>query len=247
MKSIHAKLPAAEQICIYPLSDLHIGDASCDWQLITSRINSIKSDPRAYAVLDGDLIDNATRSSIGGIYTQTANPSQQINLIVELLKPVKKKLLAAVPGNHELRSMSKGDGIDITERICHELGIVDKYSPETALLTVSVGKIQYQIYMSHGSGGGKRLGSKANRLLEQSDIIDADVYLMGHTHVPLVTRKTRIEATKDGLKPREMLFVNTAACLNYSGYGELAGFTPTSTINPTIYLSGVKKFAWAVL
>lgn len=249
MRSIMAKLPAAEQISIVPLADLHVGDSSCDWQLIKTRIDNIKSDPHAYAILDGDLIDNATRNSIGDVYSQTANPNEQINLLVRLLQPIAKtKVLAACPGNHEQRSW-RSDGLDVTMRICHELGIVDKYSPATAVLNITIGKIQYSIYVTHGSGGGRKLGAKANRLLELSDIIEADVYLQGHTHCPMVTRKTRMEVKNGKLQQREMLFVNTAACLKScdGGYAEVQGFTPTSTVNPTIYLSGKTKFAWAVL
>lgn len=247
MKSISVKLPAAEQISIVPLADLHVGDPHCDWKLIKSRIDGIKADPTAYCVLDGDLIDNGTKSSIGDVYSQTASPNQQINLIVELLSPVKNKILAACPGNHEARTWRQ-DGIDITERICHELGIVDKYSPETAVLTVNIGKVSYKIHISHGAGGGRSIGAKANRLVAMSDVVEGcDVHLCGHTHVPLVTRKTIMTEVKGKMQQREILFVNTAAAILYSGYGEMQGFTPTSTINPVIYLSGVQKFAWAVL
>ena len=247
MKGITVKIPQAERITIYPLADLHIGDRNCDINMIRARINTIREDPHAYAILDGDLIDNATTDSVGDTYTETQAPGEQITTISRLLEPISGKLLAAVPGNHERRT-SRSAGIDITRIICERIGIGDKYSPETAALTINIGKIQYVIYISHGSGGGKKIGGKANALLDQSDIINADIYLQGHTHVPLVTRKTRFDTTRSGkIEQREMLFVNTAAALNYGGYGELAGFTPTSTVNPVIYLSGVKKFAWAVL
>ena len=247
MKGIIAKLPQSEQISIYPLADLHIGDKQADLKLIESRINTIKSDPNAYAVLDGDLCDNATMDSVGDTYHATMTPSEQIQYISNLLKPISGRLLAACPGNHERRTAKQCE-LDITRIICDRLGIADKYSDTTAALTVYVGKIPYVIYITHGSGGGRKIGSKANRLLEQSDIINADVYLQGHTHVPMVTRKTRLDTGRNGkLESREMLFVNTAACLEFGGYGEIAGFTPTSVVNPVIYLSGVQKFAWAVL
>ena len=247
MKSISVKLPAAEQISIVPLADLHVGDPHCDWRLVTSRIDGIKSDPNAYIICDGDLADTATRNSIGDVYSNTHNPNEQINLIVQLLSPVKDKILAiSGSGNHEAR-VWKSDGVDMTERIARELGVVDRYTPESALLSVNLGKQQYKIYFTHGSGGGRKLGSKANRLLELSDIITADVFIMAHTHVPVVTRKTRMEDVRGKLEQREMLFVNTSAALKYGGYGEIQGYTPTSMINPTIYLSGKQKFAWAVL
>lgn len=39
----------------------------------------------------------------------------------------------------------------------------------------------------------------------------------------------------------DKLFVNTAATLNYGGYGQTLEFKPVSKDNPIIRLSGVKK------
>jgi hypothetical protein len=36
----------------------------------------------------------------------------------------------------------------------------------------------------------------------------------------------------------EKLFVNTAAYLDYGGYGDRAGFKPASKSNPVLYFSG---------
>ena len=45
----------------------------------------------------------------------------------------------------------------------------------------------------------------------------------------------------------DKLFVNTGASLDYGGYGEAFEYKPSSKHTPTIYLSGVKKFATAKL
>jgi hypothetical protein len=38
----------------------------------------------------------------------------------------------------------------------------------------------------------------------------------------------------------DKLFVNTAAALDYGGYGDSAGFKPASKSNPVLYFSGEK-------
>jgi hypothetical protein len=51
----------------------------------------------------------------------------------------------------------------------------------------------------------------------------------------------RIDPRNSAVALVTKLFVNTAANLNYGGYGEAAEFKPTSKDTPVIYLSGTKK------
>jgi hypothetical protein len=45
----------------------------------------------------------------------------------------------------------------------------------------------------------------------------------------------------------DKLFVNTAAALNYGGYGDRQGYKPASKSSPVIYLDGLKRNMWAKL
>ena len=239
----------ADQITIVPISDLHIGDPHSDWNHVKQLIQTVKDDPNALCICAGDLIDNATKTSVGDIYGQKLNPNEQINLVSELLQPIKDRIICYLDGNHEARTY-RSDGICIGERVCRELGIPDVYAHETALLTLIINnRVYYRIYVTHGSGGGRKIGGKANRLLELADTVAADIYIAGHTHVPLVTRRTKmhVDMKDNKLAQKELLFVNLAGALSYGGYGEVQGFTPTSCVNPTLYLDTNKKFAWAEL
>lgn len=235
----------ASEIEIIPMADLHIGDPLSDWSLINERIQYIKNTPHAYCILDGDLMDNGTRQSIGDVYQQTYTPNDAIKLLVRLLEPIKDKILAACPGNHEARTY-RVDGIDITDMICSQLGISDRYSPTTAFLIIKTAKASYSMYITHGSGGGRKAGGKVNRLLDLAQITDADIYVMGHTHTPTVTRQAKMDH-KNGKAVRvEQLFVITAAALQYGGYADIQGYAPASMINPVIHLMTMKKFAYAI-
>ena len=107
----------------------------------------------------------------------------------------------------------------------------------------------YAIYGKHGHGGGRKVGAKAIRLFEMAEVIDADVFLHSHTHVPMVLRKTffRVDYRNEKATPIEQLFVNTNAFLNFGGYSENYGYHPTSTQYPKIILDGVKRKATAVI
>lgn len=250
MKTIRCDLPFAEEIEIHPMSDLHIGDSQCDYKLILERIEYIKNTPNAYCILDGDLMDTAIASSIGDTYAATHQPMEQLKHCVKIFEPIKNKILAVLPGNHENR-VYKSDGLDTTELMCAQLGIIERYSPTTALLFIRFGdsgshnhnrKIRYTAYVTHGSGGGRREGGKVNRLADLASIVDADIYIHGHTHLPLVFKESfyRVCEGNSSVALVDKLFVNTAACLNYGGYGDRQGYKPSSKNSPVIYLNGTK-------
>ena len=255
LKTIRCDLPYAEQIEIHPMADKHIGDSMCDFKSITEEIEYIKRTPNAYCILGGDLMDTAISSSVGDTYGANLKPMEQLKQCVKLFQPLADtgKILAVLPGNHENR-VYRFDGIDITEMMCAQLGIPEKYSPTTALVFVRFGKTRqhgrpqmYTIYVTHGSGGGRKEGGKINRLADLSCIVDADVYVHHHTHLPAVFKNGffRVSGSNSTVAIVEKLFVNGAAALDYGGYGDTAGFKPASKANPVIYLSGTKRDMWA--
>ena len=255
MKAIKCNLPFAEQIEIHPMADLHIGDSMCDFKLIMERIEYIKNTPNAYCILDGDLMDTAVCTSVGDTYGANLQPMEQLRQCVKIFEPIKDKILAVLPGNHENR-VYRSDGLDITELMCAQLGIPEKYSPTTALLFVRFGKdgkhgrpMFYTIYATHGAGGGRKEGGKVNRLADLASIVDADIYVHAHTHLPLVFKEAffRVSGSNSSVALVDKLFVNSAASLNYGGYGDTAGFKPASKRSPVIYLDGRKRDMWAKL
>lgn len=257
MKPIRCDLPFAEQIEVHPLADLHIGDACCDFKLIMERIEHIKNTQNAYCILDGDMMDTAIASSIGDTYGANLQPMEQLKQCVKIFEPIKDKILAVLPGNHENR-VYKSDGLDLTAIMCGQLGIPEKYSATTALLFIRFGKERiknhgrpqlYTVYVTHGSGGGRREGGKVNRLADLASIVDADIYIHAHTHLPLIMKESffRVSGSNSSVALVDKLFVNTSASLNYGGYGDKAGFKPASKCSPVIYLEGLKHNMYAKL
>lgn len=257
MKCIKCDLPYADSIEIHPMSDLHLGDMNCDYKSILDRIEHIKNTPNAYCILDGDLMDTAISSSVSDTYGANLQPMEQLKHCVKLFEPIKDKILAVLPGNHENR-IYKSDGIDITELMCSQLGIHAKYSPTTALLFVRFGKttkhnhglpVRYTLFVTHGTGGGRKSGGKINRLSDLSNIVDADIYVMGHTHQPAIIRDSfhRVSLRNNSVELVDKLYVNTASSLDYGGYGDGQNYTPSSKCSPVIYLDGHKHNMRAIL
>jgi len=238
-------------------ADWHIGDAFCKMNEVMEQINDVRENPATYIILNGDLMNNATKTSVSDCYAEQVTPMKQLETAVELLSPIKDKILLMTSGNHEDRTW-KEDGIDLSGLIARELGIYDRYTRTAAVLFVRVGngnthdhnrQIPYSFFVNHGSGGGRKEGAKAIRLADMASIVDTDIYIHSHTHLPMVMREQyfRVNPSSYTVTAVDKLFVNTASKLSYGGYGVKYEFRPNSTKMPVIYLSGDKKGMEAVL
>lgn len=242
-----------KEIEIMALADWHWSDPQSDHDKIHADLDYIMSHDNCFCVLNGDLLNCAIRSAVSDCYAEIT-PMMELRICTDLFKPLTKagKVLCAVPGNHENRHY-RTNGIATTELMCRELGIVDCYSPTTALLFVRFGKtsgkthnrkMAYTIHVSHGSGGGKKEGGKIQRLADMATIVDADVYICGHTHLPAVfkDRFARPNMANSSITYGTRLYVNTSAKLDYDGgYGEGMGMKVPCTDTPIIHLSGTRK------
>ena len=265
MKVIKIDLPRDLSLVeIHTFADEHIGDEHSDLKKLLARIEYVKNTPYAYCILNGDIIDNATKTSIGDTYAQVFNPMEQLTKAVEIFAPIKDKILCITHGNHENRTY-KNEGINLSRLMANQLGLSDRYTSTSAALFVRVGaqsrghketngsgkvrKVCYTIYVLHGSGGGRKEGAKANRLADMASIIDTDIYIHSHTHLPMIMKQAfhRIDDRNSTVALVDKLFVNTAANLKYGGYGEAGEFKPSSTDTPVIYLCGTKKYFEAKL
>ena len=254
MKVIKIDLPRElELLELHTFADEHIGDEHCDMKRLLQRIEYVANTENAFCILNGDLLDNATKTSIGDTYTQVFNPMEQLQRATELFGPIKNKILCVTHGNHEARTYRK-EGINLSSLIATQLGLSDRYTPTSALLFIRFGdpikchvkgrKMCYTIYTLHGSGGGRKEGAKAIRLADMASIVDADIYIHSHTHLPMIMKQGyhRVDHRNSTVALVDKLFVNTAANLNYGGYGEAQEFKPSSKHTPVIYLDGKKKY-----
>ena len=258
MRAIRADLSAEHKsIELLVLADYHYADQNSDHDAIRKDIDYVNKHDNAYCVLAGDLLDCALKSSLGDAYVNLS-PMEELTAMMELIQPIAHKVLAIVGGNHEARHY-RTNGVDMTRLLARQLGIEDKYSPDTALLFLRFGRdgnnrnhnrqILYTIYLTHGSGGGRKEGGKIQRLADYAQIVDADIYVCGHTHLPasFKTGFARPSAANSSITYCTKLYVNSAAKLNYGGYGDTGGFKPPCTDTPIILLNGEKKEMRAVV
>ena len=253
MKAVKIELSEElKEIEILAVADYHWADPNSDHDRIRNDIKYIEEHDNVFCVLNGDLMDCAIASSVGDTYGATLTPMDELRVCVEMFKPIAHKILCVVPGNHEMRHY-RTNGVDMTMLMCQQLGIEDRYSPTTALVFIRFGEMQdgkshrrkaaYTMYVSHGNGGGRKEGGKIQRLVDLSTIVDADIYLCGHTHLPAVLKDgfARPCMANSSITYGTRLYVNTSAKLSYGGYGDAGGFKPPCLDTPIIKLNGTRK------
>ena len=248
MLVLDVRLPrTVETAEILSLADLHLGDRRHLRNLLSDIIRWVDASPSRYVALNGDLIDNAIRESVGDPYTATLPPQEQKKLIIETLKPLKDKILLCNVGNHEERSYKHGGG-DPDEDIAMALDV--PYGREGTLLRVEVGYnskngtgFVYRIYFTHGWAGGKRSGSALNAAEELEHTLDADAYVLGHSHKAGVTYKNffRYNPTAASVSKVPHTFVSGGAIMEWGGYAERGGMAPGAERLPFIILDGKRQ------
>jgi predicted phosphodiesterase len=238
-------------IYLIPLSDLHIG-ASFDENKFLGYRQWILDRPNAYCVINGDVVDMATRSSIGGTF-DTLRPKEQRKLAVKFLKPLadEGKILAYIDGNHEARAAKDADEFT-GEIICDMLGIPSVYDPDGIFLFLSVGhdrnkgaksRITYTVFMLHGWTGSRTIGGKANNIKSLADSVIADIYISSHTHQKFMFPRRIIEpeTRTKSLRYKKQVFVSSGSFMEWEGYSVRKGYNPASLGSPRIRLSGERK------
>lgn len=259
MKVIKKDLPLSlETVELHIFADEHIGDDNSDLERLQKRITYVAEKENAYCILNGDIIDYTSKTSIGDIEAREFNIMGQLEKAVEFFAPIKDKIVAITSGNHEGRGYRK-EGFDIAKILAYQLGIGDVYSPASAVIFLRFGKAKnhgrgwerrlYTIFVNHGSGGGRKEGAKTIRLADMANIVDADIYIHSHTHLPMIFKNSffRVCEQNSTIQNVTKLFVNTASNLDYGGYGEAQEYKPNSKDTPIIILQAKHKDAKAIL
>lgn len=235
IKPIKINLEEDNNIQIYVLSDMHIGDANADLPTLKRIIEHIKNTPNMYVILLGDILNTALKTSKSDIYSETLNVMDAQKLALQLLLPIKDKILAMTPGNHENR-VWKEVGIDLSLWLAEKLEVQDRYRNNNIALTIQFGSdvngnpFRLNIFGQHGAyGGGRRLGAAMNALEDLDGIVgNADIYIRAHTHQPIQgSRNIFLFDDKGNIHRRTKYYFNSPSVLNYGGYAAEKGYKPT--------------------
>lgn len=244
------KMPAADhpnRLTIVPLADAHYGSREFNETLWHNTIKRIQDDPHCFCVLVGDLIDNGLKNSVTNVYEATASPGEQKEWLYNELLPIKDKILGAVGGNHERRTMREADQDPLYD-VMLRLGKENVYRPNICFMQVKLtyginGKtdnkqrIEYSFAITHGAGGGQYIGSSANRATNFGMAIEGiDCLITAHTHKPVTFPVTKLVFNGGTIIRKQFVVAVASSFLDYGGYPVQKLMTPTAQTTTEIVM-----------
>jgi len=204
------------KIRLYAIGDVHIGSLSCDIPKLRKLVQAIQSDKEAKVLLLGDIFEIAEN---GG---KTSDPfdvrPNELELAVDILSPIRRKIIGGITGNHEMRILRRFNW-DPCKILCESLGV--QYFGQMTEIVLNT----HRIFAHHGAGGGRLLGAHLNALWRLAEICrDADLYICGHLHTPCFASRTAIIRGE----PRQQCFWGVSSWLPWPEYAKAKALPPGS-------------------
>lgn len=214
-------------IHIYPVVCMHVGSPQSDYRFIMEHLRRIKEDPAARWVYAGDGGECVLRGSKGDPYGQLLSPQCQMEMLLDILSPVRDKGLFGIRGNHGHR-IYKESGLGFDHNLCSRLGI--PYMGVAAFANFRVNRSSYDCYFHHGQDSGIHLSSKIKKAEDFTRFIDADALFTAHSHVAIELQpSTILSADNIGRKVRTRLrhqYICGSAYDSREGYAEDKAYPP---------------------
>jgi predicted phosphodiesterase len=221
-----------EPVKVVPFGDIHIGAAGVNIAYLKNTIDWIAKTPNCYAIGMGDYCDaidiKDKRFDIKAIdkrfipYLDNI-ASAQMNYIVELLMPIKNKILCMIPGNHEDKLRTRYS-IDVMKQLESSLGVnVGDYM---TYFRLKFNRNQFHavpitFWLQHGWFAGRKMGGKVNQLSDVASSYEADVYIAGHSHDLFATTAEKISLPIGGMNivKSKKIFINSGTFMETTSMG----------------------------
>lgn len=250
---ITRRISTSKDINVLGVGDLHIGTIEANKKGWEYFVDLVLKDPLTYVIFVGDLMNNATKSSVSNVFEETMRPREQKMYLVEKLRPLAEaeKILAIEPGNHEQRSAKDADDDPLFD-VAAKLDIEDVYRENLALVKLVVGTNKnanaYTILAAHGAGGGAQTGASVNRYERYASYWDGvDIFMFGHTHKPFITKPNKmvLDPLRGLVRQKRTVIMTVPSWLQYAGYPVRKLMTPVDQYDPDqpmgVSLSGKER------
>lgn len=237
VKSISRDFDVRKMLLV-PIGDVHLGSPTCNIDKFQKTLEFVEKTD-CFVVLMGDLMECASKTSVGaGWVEQVGSPQDQLDCLYEALKPIRKKILINLEGNHEDRIWVQS-GVRISKVLAKLLEV--PFGGYSAFLKLKVAENNYIVHAQHGSSSAWYPNTKLSACMRTAQHTDADLYLYGHTHELLsikVPRRT-LDKRSRTVQVSEKYFVLTGSFLEYEGsYAQKKNMYPIQTGIANITLSG---------
>lgn len=250
------------KVYLVPLADFHEGAYNADHEVSDGYIKWIKEHDNAVAVLNGDLMNCATKDSTPELYEDLITNDESYNRLVARLAPISDKIIMMTRGGHE-EAIFRKSGTDYMARLSHALrpsGVSETdhrqdipYRPNGGMFAIQLSKNNhcsiFTGWMVHGWGGARTIGAKVKKAQDLALVADVDIYIVSHDHTQNVNRGNVLQPPRARfsmkhpcyMKMCRKIFINTGGFADYRGYIRRKGYTPQDLGTPRIRLEIKKK------
>lgn len=201
-------------------------------------------DPNARWIYLGDGGECNIKASKGDLYSQTMNPGEQLNYLHGLFRPIKKKGLFAVNGNHG-RRIYKETGLDFDEELALRLQV--PYMGLSAFFSLTVNRSHYDIFAHHGLSSGASIATKVNAAKKLNALVVADAIFSAHSHICCELPPQHVAHLTDGHGRQGQRKIAWRTTYEYvcgcaydsrAGYAEEKGYTPILPAHLSVTFGG---------
>lgn len=200
---------------LLPFGDLQVGSPLFSKEVWARYVSAVQNAPNAITIGMGDYSDHfrpsvqeRLNSAIRGYDKESLRSIQDMHRdfmnkkVIPLLKPVIKasSCLGLLAGHHD---MDYADGTNSTQYLCRELNVPYLGRGE-ALIRVNLclsatnkcKRLNFDIFATHGEGGGASVGGAVRKLQNLMPHFDVDVILRGHSCDRFVFAEPRYSMTR---------------------------------------------------
>lgn len=214
-------------IQLAPWYDVHHGHALHASAMFKRHQHWFLETPYVLGWNGGDFFENVVEGSPGQ-WSQTEIPDAQFKHAVEILAPMRDKLLFAIPGNHEARTFRRA-GFDIARELAERVGI--PYFPDYCFCTIKWRGMKFRICAHHGTGAAASPGGQRNAARKDMPWVGCDLYWTGHLHQPIadVVYRADFDQSTNRMVSRSSVVIISPSYLRYfSGYAAAKRLGPGS-------------------
>lgn len=252
------------EFSIYDVADLHLLNRGVSKSHLTKDIERINQDTYSLFFVGGDYadwifpgdkrFDPESFDEDVRVIDLAQLGAKVTTMVVDYFKPIRRKCLGFLMGNHEFAAMNRNSQTFVHETICNILKVPNmRFSGFTDVYFVhepgfkSGCKMIYsdippdkftarlRVFIHHGMGAANTAGGKINKLKALVDMVDADLVMMGHCHEQFAKAFLKLVPNADcsEIGQKVTMGLITGSYLRtyapgFTGYGEIKGYSATT-------------------
>lgn len=239
---------------LVPIGDIHLKNRACSQAKLQETIDWVVATPNCVWIGMGDYaefightdkrFDPATFGTSALVRDLGRLSADAVEAVAQIFKPIAKKSLGMLYGNHEDAYMLRTQQADMHKNLCEAVGVQNLGYSCFQQIEFRRGheRQTYTIRAHHGAGFAQTKGGKMQALVKLCRQTDADITLMGHLHDSMQHPDQMLTLINGRIVARTRLGVMTATYLktyeeNVATYGEKRAYDPVPLGSPRIQIT----------